>query len=186
MPLQDWLSQLNKPIEAGLSKGDMQREYNQMRQQIQGGTGAMAESMKEQLAGRGFRVGESGAADTALGNIFTQGGANLAKAGTDVYLDEARRKQDLAGMNLNRLLGAGGLEAQDAASRRAAGIAGGQLDWEKEKFGQVFPWEKEQAAFGQEQTMMNQYMNYLAMMQGSQEDEYGAYRGAKGQAIIGT
>jgi hypothetical protein len=172
MALNDWLSALKEPINAGQSKGDLQRQYNQMRSQIQGGTNAMAEQMKGQLAGRGFRVGESGAADTALGQIFQQGGANLAKAGTDVYLDEARRRMDMANMNMNRLLGAGGLEAQDLASKRNAGVArdisGNQLAWEKEKFGQQFPWE-------QEQFYMNQAGGLMNSMLQSQQDVYAPY-----------
>ena len=185
MALADWMAQLSKPIEAGLSKGDLAREYNQMRGQIQGGTKAMAEEMKGSMLGRGFRSGESGIADSAIGRIYEQGGTNLAAAGTNVYLDEAKRRQDLAGMNLQRMLGAGGLELQNLASKRTTGLGSDQLAWDKDRFGQQLGFEKEQAAFGQEQTMMDQYMNFLRMMQGSQEEEYGAYRGAKGAAATG-
>ena len=57
----------------GLSPEERQRIYNQARGNFLGTTGAAANSMVNQLGGRGFVPGESGMADTAVGNVWAQG-----------------------------------------------------------------------------------------------------------------
>ena len=178
MALQDWMKQLETPIEAGLSKGDLQTQYNQMRKQIQGGWGAGTEALKGQLGQRGFRVGESGVADTALAGLYGEGARALSTGAENIYLDEAKRRQDLAGLNLQRMLGAGGLEAQQAATGASAGASADRLAWEKEQFGQTFPWQKEQQT-------TQQLFDLMAMMVGSQQEAYAPYMSAIGAAATG-
>jgi len=185
MALKDWLSKLEAPIEAGLSEGDLQKQYNQMRNQIQGGWNAGLDTLTGTMAKYGFRPGESGRADSAVGQFLTSGSQALSKGATDVYLNEAANRNKLAEMNLNRLLGAGGLEVQNraagaagAGARASRDIAEQQLAWEKEKWGQQFPWEQEQAATGQ-------LFDLMGMMQGSQQQAYAPYWGAMGNATTG-
>jgi hypothetical protein len=172
MALQDWLTELKKPISAGLSTQDLQTQYNQMRNQIQGGWNAGLNTLSEQMAKYGARPGEAGRADSTVGQFLTSGSQALSKGATDVYLDEAKRRQDLAQMNLNRLLGAGGLETQamqahaaGAGARASASIAEKQLEWEKQKFAQEFPWQQQMQSEGQLFDLMN-------MMGGSQNQVY--------------
>ena len=54
-----------------------QAMYNLARGQIQGQTRTEAEQMKGLMGGRGFRAGESGIADTAIGNILRGGSERL-------------------------------------------------------------------------------------------------------------
>ena len=183
--INEWLTELKTPISAGLSTGDLQTQYNQMRNQIQGTWGAGAETLKGQLGERGFRAGESGLADTALGGLYEQGSQALSKGATDVYLDEAKRSQDLANMNLQRLTSGGSLaaelekiRAQRAATGSAAGGAAARLAWEKEKFGKQFPWEQEMQATGQ-------LFDLMGMMGGSQQQVYAPYYEALGQGTAG-
>jgi len=174
--LNTWLGALEKPIEAGLSTGDMQKQYNQLRNQIQGSWGTGAESLKGELGQRGFRVGESGMADTALAGLYSQGSKALSKGATDIYLSEADKSRELANMNLQRKLGAGGLitqQAQARASGAGARAAMAGLDWEKEKFEQTFPWE-------QEQFYTNQAMDLAGRMGQSQQQVYAPYLDALG------
>jgi len=172
MPLQDWLQRLETPIEAGRSTGDLQKQYNLMRNQIQGATPAMAETLRAQLGGRGFRVGESGFADTPMAQMLTAGQRNLSEAASNIYLDEAKGAREMAGLNLQRLLGAGGLEvqsqaagAQAHAAKLAADTAAQRLAWEKEQWGQEFPWQQERASMGD-------LFGMMGMMGSSQQQAY--------------
>jgi hypothetical protein len=183
MALNDWLSQLNVPIEERgvLSDAERQRMFNLARRQSAGAMGAGMETLKEQLGGRGFRVGESGAADTAMGKYILGSQEALSQQGTEIATDEAKRRAELAGLNIQRLTGAGGLqvqqnavEAQKAAAGAQARLGQSQLEWEKNKFSQTFPWEKEQAQMGWLQ-------NLLGMMGQSQQDVYAPYWNAIGQ-----
>jgi hypothetical protein len=142
-----------------------------MRSQIQGAGKIAGEGLQSQLLGKGFRSGESGFADTPLMQLQMQAGKALSDASTDVYLDEARRRMDMANLNLNRMQAGGNLELQNIMSRRAMKPSMAALDWEKEKFGQTFPWEQQQAGIGN-------LFNLMGLMQGSQSQVYAPYWGA--------
>lgn len=175
MALQDWLSQLQTPINAGQSTGDLQKHYNQLRSQIQGAGKMQTQGMQSALLGKGFRSGESGFADAPLMQLQMQTGKNLADASTNIYLDEAKRRMDMAGLNLQRMLGGGELEASLVRQKIANKPALAALDWERERFGQTFPWEKEQAE-------MSNLFNLMGMMGQSQQQVYAPWWDAMGRA----
>lgn len=188
-----WLSNLmNNPITAdiGLSNRERQGIYNLSREQIQGSTRAAAEGAKEIMGGRGFIPGKSGIADTAIGQILSRGQQQLGGTARDIALQEARNRfnQNMAvqGLNLQRAgvgFGAIGNLSASAAREKAAQLqaeaqryavqasqAGSQaqLGWQKEKFGQTFQFQQEQAA-------TNNLFRLLGLENQSQQNRYQPY-----------
>jgi hypothetical protein len=169
-----WEQELQTPITAdiGLSERDRQGIYNLARKQVQGGWGAAAETLKGQLAGRGFRVGETGFADVPLAQMYSQGVEQLGNVGRDIALEERKRRfeenQALASLNLQRSLGAGGIAAQREATGAAAGTSANQLAWDKEKYAQQLAWDKESQA-------LSQLLGLYGGMMGEEEDVYAPY-----------
>lgn len=101
-----FLQQLTQPIEY---QSQQQERYGLAQEQIQRGTRLEAEQMRRYMGGRGFRGGESGIADTALGGVFRGGAERLSQASRAISQDEAAREAQYAQMNLQRMLGAGQL-----------------------------------------------------------------------------
>ena len=108
-PYAGFLSGLAQPIQY---QDQSQQRYNLAREQIQGGTRMQAEQMRRYMGGRGFRGGESGIADTALGGVFRGGAERLGQASRGIEADEAGRAQQYDLLNLQRQLGGGGLALQ--------------------------------------------------------------------------
>jgi len=105
-PYAKFLESLTKPIEY---KSRAKERWNLARGQIQGATKLEAEQMKTYMGGKGFRGGESGIADTALGRVARGGSERLSEASRMIALSEADRAQQYEMMNLQRLLGGGQL-----------------------------------------------------------------------------
>jgi len=170
-----WLGQLDKPVEEGvLSEAERQNIYNLARRQNQGALNTGVETAKEQLGSRGFRAGESGFADSAIGEMIRKNQETMGQVGVGIGKEEAQRRERIAELNLNRLLGAGGIAAQHSGGGGAGKAAMAQLDWEKEKWGQEFPWQQEQARMGQ-------LFDLYGMMGTSQNQVYAPYANAMGQ-----
>jgi hypothetical protein len=180
---QDWLQQLQTPAEekGALSDTERRQMFNLARRQSAGALNTGLSTLRSELGGHGFRGGESGIADSALANLVRSNQEALSQEGTKIAMDEAQRRERLAELGQNRLLGAGGLSAQleSIAAQRAAASganknAAAQLAWEKERFGQEFPWE-------QEQSRMTMLSNLLGEMGQSQQQVYAPYWDALGQ-----
>lgn len=96
----------------GLSDRERQAIYNQSRSNIQSATKAMMGELGGQMAAtRGLRAGESGVADSAMGQLARQGAEQLGQFGSQIAIDEANNRfnqgMQLENLNLQRLLGAG-------------------------------------------------------------------------------
>lgn len=201
--LDIWQEQLSQPLlmKTGLSGRERQGIYNLQRRQTQGATAAAAERMREMMGGRGFRMGESGVADTAVGEILSGGAERMGKFAQEQALTERQLRFKeaalLSGMNLQRMgmgqQGQVGLEGIRADRYRTAaherlGVAGlgwdvekfgAGLDWDKERYGMGLDWEKER--YGSEFGYRSKYdatnwmMDLYRMMYGSQESAWDRY-----------
>ena len=105
-PYAGFLQQLTQPIDY---QDRSQQRYNIARGYIQSGTRTAMEQAKTYMGGRGFRGGESGIADTALGRIATGGAERLGRAQAEIGESEAARRGEYERMNLQRQLGGGQL-----------------------------------------------------------------------------
>lgn len=171
-----WMQELTTPVTAdiGLSEPERQGIYNLARRQIQSGTNASAAELEGKMGGKGFRAGESGIADTAIGNIYSQGAERLGQVGLQTSIEEAKNRfaQNLAlsQLNQNRLLGGGDLSAKLKANQ----IAGGGLRLGRDQFA----WNKE------EQTVQD-IMESMKMKLGQQNQAYAPYLDYTGRAATG-
>ena len=171
----------------GLSEGERQNIYNLSKRHQAGETRAATDQMVSAMGGRGFKAGESGIADTAIGKIQSEGAERLGRLSSELAANEAklRGEQKLAegGLQVSALTGAASAEAaeaQAAAARAAARMSQEvqlqRLDWEQEKFKDfTFPmqqqenaWDKMFGMYG----MMNQQQNtdwdrYAGMLSGA-------------------
>lgn len=135
-PYAGFLKGLTQPVQY---QDRYQSRYNIARGQIQGGTRTAMEQMKTYMGGRGFRGGESGFADTALGQIATGGAQRLSQAGLEIGESEAAQRQEYDRMNLQRMLGGGqlALTGEEGALNR-------MMDYYRTKLGaetaQFQPW----------------------------------------------
>ena len=105
-PYAGFLQQLTQPVDY---QDRSQQRYNIARGYIQSGTRTAMEQAKTYMGGRGFRGGESGIADTALGKIATGGAERLSRASLEIGESEAAKRQQYEMMNLQRMLGGGQL-----------------------------------------------------------------------------
>ena len=105
-PYAGFLSSLAQPIDY---QDRSQQRYNIARGQIQSGTRTAMEQAKTYMGGRGFRGGESGIADTALGQIATGGAERLGRAGLEIGESEAARRHQYEQLDLQRKLSGGQL-----------------------------------------------------------------------------
>ena len=105
-PYAGFLQQLTQPIDY---QDRSQQRYNIARGYIQSGTRTAMEQAKTYMGGRGFRAGEAGIADTALGRIATGGAERLSRAGLEIGESEAARRQQYEQLELQRKLGGGQL-----------------------------------------------------------------------------
>jgi len=152
--IQYWLSELKKPIEADVGLTDRERQgiYNLARQQKSGAYNAAADEMTGALAGQqGFRVGESGIADTALGQLRSKQAQEMGTFGQEIATEEAKNRfaqeAKLAELQQARLGQGGSLAAQLGQIRsqnRATSLS-------QSKFEQELEWAKEQDAKNREQ-----------------------------------
>ena len=105
-PYASFLKSLTEPIEY---ESRYQPRYNIARGQIQSGTRTALEQAKTYMGGRGFRGGESGIADTALGKIATGGAERLSRASLEIGESEAARRAEYERMNLQRKTSGAGI-----------------------------------------------------------------------------
>ena len=172
-----WMDELKKPgeLDVGLKEEERQGIYNLGRRQMQGAWTAGAEQLKESIGSQGFRAGESGRADTALGGLYAQGAESLGKYGQEIALSEATNRFNqnatVEGLRQSRLLGGGQLEAQHAATSASAGAASDRLKFDKSR------WRNEFAA-SQQQQQFNNFYNIWRGQSAYQSDAYGQYASA--------
>lgn len=105
-PYAGFLQSLTQPLQY---EDRSQQRYNIARGQIQSGTRTALEQARTYMGGRGFRGGESGIADTALGRIATGGAERLGRASLEISESEAARRAEYDRLELQRKLGGGGL-----------------------------------------------------------------------------
>lgn len=105
-PYAGFLKSLTQPIDY---QDRSQQRYNIARGQIQSGTRTALEQAKTYMGGKGFRGGESGIADTALGRIATGGAERLSRASLEISESEAAKRAEYDRLELQRKLGGGGL-----------------------------------------------------------------------------
>jgi len=105
-PYAGFLKSLTEPI--GYESRYQQR-YNIARGQIQSGTRTALGQAEEYMGGKGFRGGESGIADTALGRIATGGAERLSRASLEIGESEAARRAEVERLNLQRKISGAGI-----------------------------------------------------------------------------
>jgi len=132
-PYAGFLKSLAQPIEY---QDRSKQRFNLAREQIQRGTGIEAAQMQKYMGGKGFRGGESGIADTALGRIARGGAERLSTASQQIAESEAERAQGYAGLNLQRQLGGGGLAltGEEGAMDRMMQYYGGRQTAEQRQW----------------------------------------------------
>ncbi|MBW1975266.1 MAG: hypothetical protein JRI45_06810 [Deltaproteobacteria bacterium] len=182
---QWYMEQLKSPLRTGLvglRGAERQNIYNLARRQIQGGARAEAEQMRTLMGGRGFRAGESGIADTAIQQALRAGTERLGALSGQLAAEEAQRRSQerlqLAGLNLQRMTGAGQIGAQfaqagaqRAAARMAQETALKRLGWEKERFKEYeYPYQQQTDAWKRLQWL------YGSML-GQQAQDWDRYAG---------
>jgi hypothetical protein len=172
-----WLGQLEKPITA--SSKEQQQMFNLARRQGQGATNALASEMENKMSGRGFRGGESGIADTAIGDIYSRGAEALGAAAEQGGVDLEKQAREL---NLSRALGGGGLQAQFDQMAQQNEQFGQNLGWEKNKFGQTLDFSKTQQDWQQQQDLMNMMFGLNQYMGNEQQQVWSPYYNAIGSA----
>lgn len=192
-----WEEELKAPVtaEIGRSPEELQRVYNQSRMQAAGSERAALDTMRGELGGLGFRGGESGIADTALGKISGDAQQQLGQFAMQQGINETNRRFDenmqLNAANLQRMgLGAdmAAKMAATAASRAAsmAGIKLGEqrlaLDTEMGRGGLAL--STDQFKYEREANTMKDLMSLFNSMGASQNQNWGAYNTTKGNAIL--
>jgi len=169
-----FLSQLGKEIDGPIGLTDKERStiYNKGRGEISGQTSAASEALREAMGNRGLRLGDSGFGDTAFAQIQNQGQQQLGGLSTDIAINEANRRGDMRlqynQINLQRLLGGGGLQQQANATSASAGAAGNRLAWDKERFGKEMDFNKQGQAW-------NLIMSLYGGAAGAQRDSWNNY-----------
>jgi hypothetical protein len=79
-----------------------QQAFNLSRRQNQGGWSAGLGTLQQALGGRGFKTGESGVADNAIGNYLSQQSEGLGQSSTALAVEGAKNKF-LQNFNLDQL-----------------------------------------------------------------------------------
>lgn len=135
-PYAGFLKSLAQPIEY---EDRSQQRFNLARGQIQAGTKIQMGQMEKYMGGKGFRGGESGIADVAMGRIARGGAERMATATGQIAESEAERAYGYAGLNLQRQLGAGGmaLRGEEGAMGTMMQYYGGRMGAEQ---AQWQPW----------------------------------------------
>ena len=143
-PYAGFLQELTKPIEY---KGRAEERFRAARGQIQAGTKMEMGQMEKYMGGRGFRGGESGIADVAMGRVARGGAERLGQASQQIAESEAARAQGYAGLELQRKLGAGGLAltGEEGAMDRMMQYYGGRQVAERAEW---TPWWQGMASGG--------------------------------------
>lgn len=185
----NWQQKLAQPVQikTGLSEIERKRIYGLGRRQATGAQQASMERMREMMGGKGFRMGESGIADTAMGQMMSTGAEQLGGMAQEQALSERQRRFEeastTAGITTQRL--AAGMQGKvglaqagsaAAAARIHAELGREQLGWQKEQYGQEFEYRGEQSA-------LDRMMDMYRMQYGSQETAYDRYAGMYGQGM---
>jgi len=105
-PYAGFLESLTRPIRY---EDRSQQRFNIARGQIQSGTRTQLEQAKEYMGGKGFRGGESGIADTALGKIATGGAERLSRAQLEISESEAAKRSEYEALELQRKISGAGI-----------------------------------------------------------------------------
>jgi len=144
------ISALLKPptLDIGLAGKETQSLLNQNRLNIQGQNQTALEQAREQLGRAGLEPGESGAADTALGQIIRSGQSNLAASQTDIINQaiQNRFSQELA--------------AQQAYQGQLGTMANlMNALYPSAQFAQTFPYQQQQDALSALQSLYGNTTN---------------------------
>lgn len=187
----NWQEKLAKPVQikTGISEIERKRIYGLGRRQAAGAQRASMERMREMMGGKGFRMGESGIADTAMGEMASRGAEQLGGMAQEQALSERQRRFEeastAAGITTQRLqagmqgkVGLAQAGSAAAAARVRAEFDREQLAWQKEQYGQEFGYRGEQSA-------LDRMMDMYRMQYGSQESAYDRYAGMYGQGMGG-
>ena len=105
-PYAGFLKGLTKPIQY---EDRTQQRFNIARGGIQSGTRTALEQASTYMGGKGFRGGESGIADTALGKIATGGAERLSRASLEIGESEAARRSEYEALDLQRKISGAGI-----------------------------------------------------------------------------
>jgi hypothetical protein len=173
-----WEQELTKPVtaEIGLSPAELQDVYNSARLQTQGSTNAAAEEMIAAMGGRGFAPGESGIADSAVGKILGEGANRLGQFSMNQAINERNKRFEenmaLNSANLQRMGIGSDLASKMAATAASRAASAGSLAL-----------GHEQLDYQKESQTMNDLMQYMGMMQGSQQNAWAPYWQTKSNAI---
>jgi hypothetical protein len=164
----------------GLTDAERQNIYNLARRQQAGETrGALQDTMAV-MGGRGFHAGESGIADTVLGQIRGEGAERMGRLSSELAADEAQRRAEQQAtekqLQISALTGAGQIEASkaqasaaSAAARMNAQVARERLAWEQERYKEYeFPFQQQQSAW-------DNLFNMYGMQYGAQEQGWDRY-----------
>lgn len=132
-PYAGFLKSLAQPIEY---QDRSQQRFNLARGQIQAGTKMQMGQMEKYMGGKGFRGGESGIADTAMGRIARGGAERMGQVTGQIAESEAERGYGYAGLNLQRQLGGGqmALAGEEGALNRMMQYYGGQQQAEQRQW----------------------------------------------------
>jgi len=161
----------------GLSGAERSNIYNLARRQQAGQSRASTDNMISAMGGRGFKAGESGIADTAIGKIQGEANERMGALSSELAANEAKlrgeQKSAEGQLRVSALSGAASAEAaeaQAAAARAAARMSQEvqlqRLDWEQEKFKDfTFPMQQQGMAWD---NMFNMY----GMMNKQQNTDY--------------
>lgn len=185
--LQGYQDTMATPVtqQIGLSDQERQAILNQQRANIMGTTKALQDQAGDAMAGRGYHAGDSGIADTAIGQIGRQGIEQYGQAASNLAIDEAKNRfgQGLAlnQMNTERLKNATGIaqalndiQQGRAGTGLAAGGFGAQLEQFRKQlaeqatarsqsnnqWGQEFQYKQENDALNMLLGLSNQAQNY--------------------------
>ncbi|KKL28526.1 hypothetical protein LCGC14_2374270, partial [marine sediment metagenome] len=139
-------NQLRQPITADIGLSDLERKRlsNIGRANVQGSTKALMDEFSSAAGGRGFRAGESGRTDTALGQIAQRGVSALSGYESNLAINEANNRfgQNMAlnQANLGRMSAGAGIDLgrESFATQRYgvdAGLAGQQAELQLQQYG---------------------------------------------------
>lgn len=192
---QDIMGKLSKDISqpTGLSDRDRQGIYNLARRQQQGAVKTAMQSMQDKLGTAGWKVGDSGIADSIMAKMAMQGSEQLGQSAQQIALNERdRRFQEALGLgnlNLSRNLGAGSIGnllsntylGQQGLGLNALQTAGGleqfqkQLQQQQSQFGATQGLANKKFQYAQEMDALNMLMGLAGYGQQNQQAQFQPY-----------
>jgi len=189
---KQYMEKASTPVDVskiGLTPEQMQGQLNMLKANMLGTTSALQGQTTNQMAASGFVPGESGKADTALGQIAREGQTNYANSATNLLLDEAKRREAIGlqaeDINTQRLLAGskyadlleGGAEKYAGMGLEAGAMGTGMEQFPKslaEKYSEL-GLEQNKFGYQKEQDALNTYLNFLANQQGQQQQAWDPY-----------